>query len=228
VCAGQLQGEGVTTINMQDNAIVQEAAPACKPAGGAPALTWEWRSFDYQAHQWRAALLRGVRTGSGWMTAETYLLADQSPNSVKLRHDRVEVKQVVHVDADGLEQWKPVGSEAFPLTRAGMHMLCDVWRRPRLEVYASFDTPANLVSYLYKHAADVRVIPLRKWRRGYRVEGCTVERTTVLVGGGVVESLSFEHPDGGTLAAVLRSLHLNPERNTSYVTWLKRLAGLSS
>lgn len=214
------------TASMQHNASAQDAAPACKSAGDATVLAWEWRSFDYQPQLWRAALLRGVRTGPGTMTAETYLLAGRSPDSVKLRNDRVEVKQVAHTDPAGLEQWNPVVSERFPLARSAMGMLCDAWRRPRVDVHPALLTSAELVSYLYSHMPDVRVIPLRKWRRGYRVHGCIVERTTVLVGGTVLESFSMAHEDAATLVNVIRSLHLAVERNTSYVAELKQLVGL--
>jgi hypothetical protein len=216
------------TASMQHNANTEDSAPICVATGAAPSLAWEWRSFDYQPQLWRAALLRGVRTGPGSMTAETYLLAGRSPDSVKLRSDRVEVKQPLHTDSAGLQRWNPVVSAMFPLTRGTMDMLFHAWRRPGVDVLPPLITPTDLVSYLYSHAPDVRVIPLRKWRRAFRVRGCAVERTTVLVGGAVLESFSIAHEDAATLEYVVRSLHLPLERNTSYVAELKRLVGLAA
>lgn len=187
---------------------------------------WEWRTFDYQPRLWRDALHHGVRLGPGFVTAETYLLAGQSPANVKLRNDRVEVKQPIETGRSGVERWTPLGTQMFPLTRNAMNLLCDAWRRPRVNVHPSLLTPADLVSYLCSHAPDVRVVPLRKWRRAYRVHGCMVERTTVLVGGAVFESLSFAHPDAEALNAALQCLYLKPARNTNYVTWLKGLVDL--
>ena len=46
---------------------------------------------------------------------ELYLLSLESDASVKVRDGLMDVKQLESVDGDGLEQWRPVLKDAFPL-----------------------------------------------------------------------------------------------------------------
>ena len=50
---------------------------------------------------------------------EIYLLAAGSDANVKIRDGLLDIKLLEHVDANGLEQWRPVLKEPFPLTALG-------------------------------------------------------------------------------------------------------------
>ena len=215
----------MSSADVKDAIVLPDGEPAPAVSAPAPAPRWEWRSFDYRPELWEEVLRGAVASGPGAPTAETYFLTRQSASNVKLRGERVEVKQLLETDAAGLELWRPVLKAAFPLAPDVLAELCDYWRRPRPDVCPPLPTPEHLLSFLARQAPDVRVIPLRKWRRAYRLEECIAERATVLVEGGPLETLSLEHADPVLLHAALRTLHLDQARNTNYVLALKRLVG---
>ena len=49
---------------------------------------------------------------------EVYLLSVPGTDAVKVRDDLMDVKHLVQVDDDGLEQWVPVMKAGFPLSAA--------------------------------------------------------------------------------------------------------------
>ena len=215
----------MSSADAEDAIVLPESEPTTPAAAPEPSPRWEWRSFDYRPQLWQEALRGAAAAGSGALTAETYLLTRQSTSNVKLRDDRVEVKRLLQTDGAGLEQWRPVLKAAFPLAPNVLAELCDHWQRPRPDVCPLLPTSEHLLSFLARQAPDVRVIPLRKWRRAYRLHECTAERATVLVDGGLLETLSLEQADPALLLAALQTLHLDKERNTNYVLALKRLVG---
>lgn len=186
---------------------------------------WEWRSFDCQPRLWREALREAVPTASGSLTSAIHLLTRQSPGTVKLRDGRVEVKQLLPTNETGLELWQSVMNEGFPLAPGILAELCRVWQRPPPEANPTLPTAEHLLSFVSRSAPDVCIIPIREWRRTYRLQDCVAERVTVLVDWWLLETLSLAHTDLATLRAALRAVQLDRELNTNYVVELKRRIG---
>src|SRR3954447_14116597 len=78
---------------------------------------WEWRIFGetFGAAEEHLAALTPERVEE---TDELYLVSLRSDASVKVRGGLMDVKHLVRVDDDGLEQWVPVMKAAFPLSAA--------------------------------------------------------------------------------------------------------------
>ncbi len=206
-------------------------APAWQDGGAVPAharggpARWEWRTFDYQPQRWQEVLSGGVRSNEGSLRSETYLITPQCPSDVKLRDGVVEVKHLVMTDPDGLERWRLLHSEGFPMTPDVVAALCHVWQCDNDIPEAALPTAEHLFAVLARHATGVRIVPARKWRRSYQIHGCAAERATVLAGGALLETLSLEHEDPAALRRALRLLRLDREPNTSYPLALRRLFG---
>ena len=81
---------------------------------GAIVPRWEWRILGEHvgAVDGRVAALAPERSEEG---DELYLLSLQGDASVKIRGGLLDVKRLESVSADGLEQWRPVLKNAFPL-----------------------------------------------------------------------------------------------------------------
>lgn len=186
---------------------------------------WEWRTFDYQPSLWQEAMHDAVRTVPLVMTAETYLPTRQSPCNVKLRGELLDVKQLVRTNVEGLELWEPILRSEFPLAPSLLPQLCGLWQSPCPDVCPQVPTPEHLLSFVSHSMPDVRIVPLRKWRRRIRLHDCDGERVTILVEGKLLECLSLEHSDSATLLAALKALHLDGERNTSYLRAIKQTLG---
>ena len=78
---------------------------------------WEWRTFgdDFGDADDRLGALPPERDEE---SDEVYLLSLASDASVKIRDGLMDVKQLEHVNDDGLEQWRPIMKAAFPLSTA--------------------------------------------------------------------------------------------------------------
>src|SRR5438552_18710109 len=82
-------------------------------AGSVP--RWEWRtcgeSFGQADDRLRALAPERVQDSD-----EVYVLSLESDASVKVRDGLMDVKQLEHVNEDGLEQWRPVLKASFPIS----------------------------------------------------------------------------------------------------------------
>src|SRR5215471_341479 len=75
---------------------------------------WEWRTFGAsfgEADRRFAALERGHVQESD----EIYLLSRDTDANVKIRDRLMDIKTLEQVNAEGLEQWRPVMKGEFPL-----------------------------------------------------------------------------------------------------------------
>ena len=75
---------------------------------------WEWRTFgqDFGPAEPRFAALSPEKVQK---SEEVYLLVAGSDANVKVRDQLLDIKQLERVNEDGLEQWRPVLKEPFPL-----------------------------------------------------------------------------------------------------------------
>lgn len=190
-----------------------------------PPLRWEWRTFDYQLERW-ARLLRQVELlPSPEPSYEWYLLTPASADNVKLRGSGVEVKRLLRTNSSGLELWQPAFKCEFPLGPDAVRRLCDVWGVELPGIAPVLANGDALVSWLTRALPEVRVIPVRKLRRRFRVLHCEGEWVTLEIGDRKLECLALEHHDPGVVSAALVALRLQGARNINYVEGLKRLLG---
>ena len=84
---------------------------------------WEWRTFGAsfgEADRRFAALERGHVQESD----EIYLLSRDTDANVKIRDRLMDIKTLEQVNAEGLEQWRPVMKGEFPLPAAEVARVC--------------------------------------------------------------------------------------------------------
>ena len=89
---------------------------------------WEWRLFGADFGD-AAARLAAQPTERVEESSDHYLLSLVSDASVKVRAGRVDVKRLLRVDEDRLEQWVPVLKEPFPLSADGTATVLRAHRR---------------------------------------------------------------------------------------------------
>ncbi|MES2304332.1 MAG: hypothetical protein V4558_02455 [Gemmatimonadota bacterium] len=201
--------------------------PAACTYAPEPPLRWEWRTFDFQPERW-ARLLRQVElTPATAPSHETYLLTPRSPDNVKIREGRVEVKRLLRTSPAGLELWRPALKAEFPLDPDTVLALCHAWRCEQPETIPTIATPDALITWVTRALPEVRVIPIRKIRRRFRLGACEGESVTLDSGNARLESLALEHHDPAVLNEALAELQLSGARNINYVAGLKRFLGWS-
>ena len=160
---------------------------------------------------------------------ELYLLSAHADTSVKFRDGLMDVKGLVAVDDDGLEQWVPLAKHPFPLARDDVaRLLARAARRARRR---SSGTPTRSRSLGAVAAADRR--PARRsrctsgapatrsaaaWPRSARSPPSAVRRRT----------LAVESEDPAAVMAVLRDRGLATRANVCMARGLKTLAGFAA
>ena len=187
---------------------------------------WEWRTFGDnfgEADQRIAAL----QPGGVQESDETYFLSDVADENVKVRDQLMDIKKLEQVNADGLEQWKPVMKGGFPLPAAELKKVFESLGVSQPTLSAAEYTLGEIIAEFIKTDPRLHVVNVHKKRTRYTVEGCMGEMTEVIADGKKIRTVAFELEDPARVIATVRHLGLDKFRNISYPRGLKRLVGMT-
>jgi exopolyphosphatase / guanosine-5'-triphosphate,3'-diphosphate pyrophosphatase len=184
---------------------------------------WEWRTFgrSFGPAEDRFAALSPERVQE---SDELYLLSKTVDENVKVRDGLLDVKQLAHVNGDGLEQWVPVLKEPFPLaatTATGvLERLAASAAAPGRDAY----TLDEFVRELVVPSTQLLAVQVHKRRQRYTVGGCLTELTALRTDVGETRTVAVESEDADRVIATVRDLGLASYTNTSFPRGLKALA----
>ena len=182
---------------------------------------WEWRTFGLRfgtAEGHFAALTPGGIQESD----ELYLLSSAGDN-VKVRDDLMDIKVLVEVDADGLEQWRPVMKAGFPLPAADVSKVLEALHLPRPPLAREAYTLDQFVTEVAEPSGAMRAVKVHKRRVRYMVGGCTAEVSDVVADGRPTRTIAIESEDAAAVIAAVRSVGFGGYVNTSYPKGLRAL-----
>ena len=187
---------------------------------------WEWRTFGdgFGAAEERLATAasEGVHESD-----ELYLLSPAGEESVKIRDGLLDVKQLVQVREDGLEQWRPVTKTSFPVDAAEVEAAL-----ARVHVDVPLSRAAYTLDELLAEVApavgEVSAVEVHKRRARYSLGGCLAELTTVRAGDHTTQTVAVESEDPERVAPVVRELGLAGRPNVSMPRGLKALLGIGA
>ena len=161
-------------------------------------------------------------------SGEVYLLsASLKRHNLKIRGDALDIKELLG-EQDGLEQWTPTLKASFPLDRALLRERI----APLLELDASlFSREQYSAEALVEEVVRPRpgLVPavVFKTRFGFLVDDCACEIADVRVNGAHIRTACVESTDAEAVQRLVRELHLDPWRNTSYLVALQQITGLA-
>ena len=158
---------------------------------------------------------------------ELYLLSPNCDANVKVRDDLMDIKTLEQVDANRLEQWRPVLKSGFPLPAAEVATVCAALEVAPLPPRESY-TLEQLQTELTHPSRRVRAVHLHKRRQRYTVGGCLAEMTDVVADGHATRTVAIESEDAASVQAAVREMGLSHYENLSYPRGLKRLLGSST
>lgn len=199
--------------------------PAACTLPASPPLQWEWRTFDYQPQRWSWLLHHVELTPSPEPSSEVFLMTPETADDIRLTRGHLEVKRLVRTSASGLEAWRPVLSETFPLYPATVFELCDSWGVSCPVMLPEMPTSTAFLSWLGRTLPSVRIIAARKVTRRFRVLGCDGEWVTLQSGENRLETLSLAHHDPAVIQGAMLELRLMGAPNINYTKGLKRFLG---
>jgi len=188
---------------------------------------WEWRTFGESfagAEQRLAALSpESVRESD-----ELYLLSTAADDSVKVRDELLDVKQLEQVSDDGLEQWRPVLKAPFPLSAATVDsVLAALHASPPPQGRSAY-TLDELVEEVVRPSRQLAAVPVHKRRAHYTVSGCMAELTDVRANNVSTRTIAVESEDPARALAAVRELGLDTRSNVSFPRGLKALLGIGA
>ncbi len=181
---------------------------------------WEWRTFTHQPDVEKKIaaypLTRQVES------SDVYILSELSLENTKVRDDLMDIKSLQVVTKDGLEQWKPVKKEKFPLPLSEIQEMFGVFKVPMPEFSKESCTFDEFVE-LVKTDARIMCVTVDKSRRLYDVDGCIVEVADLKIEGKSVMTVAVELEDPDKVRATMKMLGLTGLENINYVTAIKRM-----
>jgi exopolyphosphatase/guanosine-5'-triphosphate,3'-diphosphate pyrophosphatase len=185
---------------------------------------WEWRTFGTgfpAAEQHLAGLEPGLVEDSD----ETYLLSLCGNASVKVRAGQMDVKQLVEVNDDGLEQWRPILKASFPLPAAdAATALTALGLAPFTPERAAY-TLEQLLDELVAPHPELRALTLHKHRAHYTVHGCMAELSSFSTADGERRTLAVEATDAAAVTVAVHELGFETRPNVNVPRGLKSLLG---
>jgi exopolyphosphatase/guanosine-5'-triphosphate,3'-diphosphate pyrophosphatase len=186
---------------------------------------WEWRTFG-DSFGFAESLLGAGEPERVQESDETYVLSREADASVKVRDGLMDVKQLEEVNGDGLEQWRPVLKNAFPLATADVATMLQALGVSEPETTRDAYTLEQLLVEVVEPNELLAAAAVHKRRTHYRFGGCMTEVSEISAGGGSARTIVVEGEDPGLVAAAVRDLGLADRKNTCLALGLKTMLGL--
>jgi exopolyphosphatase/guanosine-5'-triphosphate,3'-diphosphate pyrophosphatase len=194
---------------------------------GAVVPRWEWRMFG-EGFGDVEARLADVAPGPVEDSDEVYVLSLASGASVKIRGGLMDVKELVAVNDDGLEQWRPVLKAEFPLPTGGVTTALTALGLEHPRVERDEYTLAQLLDELVAPSPELLAVAVHKRRAHYTVHGCMAELSVFTTEDGERHTIAVESEDAGAIPVAIRELGLEPRRNVNVPRGLKSLVGFGT
>ena len=137
---------------------------------------WEWRGFGDELRDVESCF-GGVSSKRVEESDEIYVLSVRGTDAVKFRNELMDVKHLLEVNDDGLEQWVPVMKTGFPVSATDVG---SVLRALRVDAQSSrlaraaYTLPEFLDDVVGPHP-DLLAVEVHKRRERYTVGGCMAE-----------------------------------------------------
>jgi exopolyphosphatase/guanosine-5'-triphosphate,3'-diphosphate pyrophosphatase len=187
---------------------------------------WEWRTFGEgfgESDRLLASLApEGVQEGDA-----LYLLSSAADQNVKIRDGLMDIKMLQQVNADRLEQWKPVMKAAFPLSAGEVAKVFDALGLSAPPLARAAYTLDRLIDELVKPSGHVRAVTVHKQRTHSHTGGCPAEVTEVVADGKRTRTVAIESENPALVISAVRELGLDRFENVSYPRGLKRLIAMN-
>jgi exopolyphosphatase/guanosine-5'-triphosphate,3'-diphosphate pyrophosphatase len=182
---------------------------------------WEWRTFGPGPEL--AEAFAGFSAERVEESDETYVVSRNADPSVKVRDGRLDVKQLIAVRGDGLEQWKPVIKAALPVPAAGAGAVLAA-----LQATGTLAHGVRAADELAAASAELMAVRVHKRRAHYNLGGCLAELTSLKTARGSVATIAVESEDPALVSATVGTLGLGTRRNVCVARGLKALVGFGA
>ncbi len=185
---------------------------------------WEWRTFgiDLGAGETEVRLHPADKTRE---SREIYILSANSNDNTKIRDELMDIKTLLRVNPDGLEQWSPIMKAAFPIHITDLALVFKAFNIPIPFLNGdefSYDTYMNQIIGSQR---DLKPVNVFKRRTGFTINNCIVEIAQVEFNTQGVSTIAVEHTDPQLVMQTVRELKLTQYENVNYIKAMKQVVG---
>jgi exopolyphosphatase / guanosine-5'-triphosphate,3'-diphosphate pyrophosphatase len=188
---------------------------------------WEWRTFGDSFGD-ADARFAALDAGDVQESDEIYFLSPANDANVKVRDKLMDIKTLQQVNADGLEQWKPVMKGTFPLKSRDVVRVFDLLGIECPTLGRGSYALDGFIEQLANPDPQLRVVNVHKKRAHYTIDGCMAEMADVVIDGRKTRTVALELEDPARVITTVRDLELDRFPNISYPRGLKQLVGMKS
>lgn len=185
---------------------------------------WEWRTFGHAfgiAEEKIQTYPAKVRESS-----EVYILSANSMDNTKIRDMLMDIKYLVQVNENKLEQWFPLMKASFPIQPEELRQTVKAWK---IEVAAaaikeySYD---DFLNVFVRRQPQLKMVHVYKERHGFTINNCIVEMANLKFDNQPIRTIAVEHEDPALVYDTVRMLNLEGFENINYLRALKKFAAM--
>ena len=157
---------------------------------------WEWRGFGDELRDVESIFGR-VSPERVMLSDEFYVLSVRGTDAVKVRDGLMDVKRLLEVNDDGLEQWVPVMKAGFPVsvTDVGSVLSALGVDVPSSRLSRAAYTLSEFLDEVVGPHPDLLAVEVHKRRERYTVGGCMAEVSEIRTGRGSTYTVAIESED---------------------------------
>lgn len=191
-----------------------------------PRARYEFRVFtsrgdDLLRRMWETENCSGRASRK---SSQIYILAPALEHtSIKLRGDRLEVKEMVDCHGE-LQLWSYRFAAGLPVT--GMQLKESLFDPIGVNIKVSDDAllpAAELLHIAHSKSPPLTCIEVQKARVRWPLDGCSVECAHIRTASGTAVSIALQSEDRDVLQDLIHTLRLDGMKNQSYISYLNTM-----
>jgi hypothetical protein len=188
---------------------------------------YEFRVFARSLDSLRDRLQQTSPVSEYRESLEIYIVSSSgAAYNAKIRNDSMDIKQLVDCSG-GLEQWRPVLKQAFPLpvtvlTEHVLPVLAVPVPVPAREHY----TLVQFLDEIVRPAQSLAAVSVFKQRYSFEVLDCSAEFAGLLINGAALSTVCVEAEDRERVVSAIAEWGLAGIDNVNYPTAIKRVIGM--
>jgi len=185
---------------------------------------WEWRTFGESFGEAEDI----IKTNSAKVreSSEIYILSEMSNDNTKVRDELMDIKYLVQVNDDKLEQWNPLLKASFPISVESLQQVIKSWKVEIPAGSVKEMTYEEFIERLVKTHPNLRAVDVFKERHGYIINECIVEIANLKFNGKPIRTVAVEQEDPVKVMETVKMLKLDKFENINYLRALKNSVGL--
>ncbi len=186
---------------------------------------WEWRTFGDTFGIAEEKFT--MPSAKNRVSSEVYILSARSSTNTKIRDMLLDIKSLVQVDENRVEQWYPLMKTGFPIAPDKVRETINAWkidvRQSAITTYSHVD----FLNILVRNQPELKMVHVYKERHGYTINNCIVETANLKFEKHPIRTVAVEHDDPRLVWDTVCKLGLEKCENINYVEALKRFAAIS-